>query len=104
MSSNLTTCSKIIKMVHPSVNCYYQHRYGGVYIVKDVATSTVDGTKWVVYSHVYPFEYATYIRPYNEWTDGRFSKLDNDSFYEIQKKDRAEFRLEIENNKHKYKV
>lgn len=79
----------------PKVNCYYQHRYGGLYIVTDVATSSVDKSKWVVYNHVYPFEYETWIRPYDEWCDGRFRQLEPSEYSELIKKDRTEFQIEI---------
>jgi hypothetical protein len=83
----------------PNINCYYQHRYGGLYIVKDIATSTVDKSKWVVYNHVYPFDYQTWIRPYDEWCDGRFRQLDNDEYIKLIKQDREAFKLEIAANK-----
>lgn len=79
----------------PNVNVYYQHRYGGLYIVKDIATSSVDKSKWVVYAHVYPFEYETWIRPYDEWCDGRFRQLEHGEYSELIKKDRIEFQIEI---------
>ena len=79
----------------PSVNVYYQHRYGGLYIVSDVATSTVDKSRWVVYEHVYPFEYQTWIRPYDEWCDGRFRQITMAEYNEFLKRDRIEFQLEI---------
>lgn len=82
-------------MIKPNINVYYQHRYGGLYIVKDIATSTVDKSKWVVYAHVYPFEYETWIRPYDEWCDGRFRELGPEEYSELLKKDRLEFRFEI---------
>jgi len=82
-------------MIKPEVNYYYQHRYGGLYIVNGIATSTVDKSKWVVYNHVYPFEYQTWIRPHDEWCDGRFRKLEPGEYDEFLKKDRLEFQLEI---------
>ena len=83
-------------MIVPNVNCYYQHRYGGLYIVSDIAKSSVDGSKWVVYNHVYPFQYETIIRPYDEWCDGRFRQLNPGEYEEIiNLKDRAKFQDEI---------
>ncbi len=80
----------------PHINRYYQHRYGGIYCVSDIATSTVDQSKWVVYNHVYPFEYATWVRPYNEWCDGRFSILAEGEYNEILNlKSREDFQIEI---------
>lgn len=82
-------------MIIPQVNCYYQHRYGGLYIVKEIATSTVDKSRWVVYNHVYPFEYDTWIRPYDEWCDGRFRKIEREEYTSLLMKDRLEFQVEI---------
>jgi hypothetical protein len=82
-------------MIKPEVNIYYQHRYGGIYIVKEIATSSVDKSTWVVYNHIYPFEYQTWIKPYDEWCDGRFRKITSVEFNEFISKDRIEFQLEI---------
>jgi hypothetical protein len=84
----------------PHVNCYYQHHYGGLYIVSDVAKSSVDGSKWVVYNHVYPFQYETIIRPYDEWCDGRFRQLEPGEYdIFIRDKDRMKFQDEIKEAK-----
>ena len=82
-------------MIRPEVNVYYQHRYGGLYKVQDIATSTVDKSKWVVYVHVYPFEYQPWIRPYDEWCDGRFRKVEHSEYSELLMRNREEFQLEI---------
>lgn len=82
-------------MIKPKVNIYYQHRYGGLYLVKDIATSSVDKSKWVVYAHVYPFDYEIWIRPYDEWCDGRFRQLESGEYQELIKKDRIEFQFEV---------
>jgi len=82
-------------MITPEINCYYQHRYGGIYIAKEIATSAVDRSKWVVYNHIYPFEYETWIRPYDEWCDGRFRKISNSELNSLLGKDKAEFQVEI---------
>jgi len=79
----------------PKIGVHYQHRYGGLYLVKDIAASTVDKTRWVVYTHVYPFEYQTWIRPYDEWCDGRFKEITNEEYDNLLRKDRLEFQLEI---------
>lgn len=82
-------------MITPEVNVYYRHRYGGLYIVQGIATSSVDKSKWVVYNHVYPFEYGTWIRPYDEWCDGRFRKIEHEEYSELLMKDRLAFQIEI---------
>lgn len=79
----------------PEINCYYQHRYGGLYKVSDIAFSTVDKSQWVVYNHVYPFEYVTWIRPYDEWCDGRFREITREEYREFLKRDQQEFQNEI---------
>ena len=83
-------------MATPKVGVYYQHRYGGVYKVSDISESTVDNTKWVVYHHIYPFEYKTWHRPYLEWSEeGRFREIDQGEFEELICKDRLQFQIEI---------
>lgn len=82
-------------MTEPKVNVYYQHRYGGLYVVSSIATNSVDKSKWVVYNHVYPFEYTTWIRPYDEWCDGRFREITNEEYNTFLTRDRLEFQLEI---------
>jgi hypothetical protein len=82
-------------MIKPKVNVYYQHRYGGLYIVSSIATSTVDKSKWVVYNHCYPFDYETWIRPYDEWCDGRFRELAPGEYSELIKTDRIAMQEEI---------
>jgi hypothetical protein len=89
--------------VEPQVSEFYQHRYGGIYIVHGISTSTVDKSKVVVYHHVYPFENQMWHRPYDEWCDGRFRKLENDEKYELLKRDREEFQKEITTKKLKEK-
>lgn len=89
-------------MIRPEVNCYYQHRYGGLYRVQDIATSTVDNTAWVVYMHVYPFEFKTFIRPYDEWVDGRFKKISNIEYSQMLQKNMLDFRKEVEKNKKEF--
>jgi hypothetical protein len=65
-------------------------------MVTDIAKSTIDQSKWVVYSHCYPFQYETWIRPYDEWCDGRFRQLEPSEYDElIMSKDRVTFQNEI---------
>lgn len=79
----------------PQVGLYYQHRYGGLYIVADIAKSTIDQSKWVVYHHCYPFFYETWIRPYDEFCDGRFRVLAPGEYDTFLSKDRVAFQTEI---------
>jgi len=69
--------------------------------VQDVAISTVDNSKWVVYAHAFPFQYEVWIRPYDEWCDGRFREITNQEYNEFLKRDRVEFQLEIGKNRAK---
>ena len=83
-------------MTTPTVNKYYQHRYGGLYRVTDLSESTVDNSKWVVYHHVYPFDYKTWHRPIDEWSEeGRFTEIDPTELSFLLRKDRTEFQIEI---------
>jgi hypothetical protein len=85
----------------PKINVYYQHRYGGLYKVQDIALSTVDNSKWVVYAHTFPFQYEVWTRPYDEWCDGRFREITNQEYSEFLKRDKVEFQLEIGKNRAK---
>ncbi len=84
-----------MEKVVPEVSKFYQHRYGGIYIVHGISTSTVDKSKVVVYHHVYPFENQMWHRPYDEWCDGRFQLLENSKKFDLLKRDREEFQKEI---------
>lgn len=86
-------------MMYPKVNRYYKHKYGGIYRVIELAESVVDNSVWVVYNHVYPYEYKVWVRPLHEWTDDRFSILTNDEYHSEIVKDRENFRAEIEQRK-----
>jgi len=84
----------------PEIGNYYQHRYGGLYLVKDVSTSTVDKTRWVVYEHIYPFERDTWHCPYEEFSDGRFRLITEEECMDIMEGNAREaFKLHIGNNK-----
>lgn len=84
----------------PDRNRFYQHRYGGIYSVDKVkAKSSVDKSEWVVYTHIWPFEEEVWIRPYSEWTDGRFRPLEQNEYLDLIRRDREEFQREITANK-----
>jgi len=75
---------------------YYQHRYGGIYRVDHgCATNTVDGSEWVVYTHVFPFEKNTFIRPRAEFCDGRFVALSDSELDRALSNDAAQARINI---------
>jgi hypothetical protein len=88
----------------PQTGDFYQHRYGGLYVVHGISTSTVDKSKVVVYNHVYPFEYQMWHRPYDEWIDGRFRKLSTEEKYELLSRDRETFQKEITEARTKAKM
>lgn len=79
----------------PVLHQIYQHRYGGVYIVDDVATHTVTKERLVIYSHIYPFDQVAWARPYDEWCDGRFTSITAERVEELLAKDRETFQREI---------
>lgn len=55
---------------------YYKHRYGGIYRLDGVGTSTVDGkTKVMVYTHIFPFEEQIWVRPIEQFTADRFTEI-----------------------------
>ena len=64
-----------------------------------IAKNTVDKSSWVVYTHIWPFETETYIRPYDEWCDGRFTEIMPRAFMELMVRDQDEFQKEIAENK-----
>ena len=76
---------------------YYQHRYGGVYHVdKPRVLSTVDKSEWVVYTHAWPFDTETWIRPKTEWEEeGKFREVYGDELMKLFAKDRISFQNEI---------
>ena len=59
------------------------------------AKSTVDKSAWTVYNHVWPFERETWVRPYNEWIDGRFRELTSEEVATFFARNRDEFQEEI---------
>lgn len=79
----------------PVLNEYYQHKYGGLYLVSDVATHTTTKERLVIYIHVYPFEESVHARPIDEWTDDRFTRIDYSKVEELLHRDRLEFQIEI---------
>lgn len=83
------------------LNKYYQHRYGGIYKAKYISLSTQDQSQWVVYDHIYPFEQKTWHRPYEEFTDGRFTEILTQDLMYFCSKDATRFRAEIAANKAK---
>lgn len=79
-------------MTEVHIGRYYQHRYGGIYHVSDISFSTVDQSKWVVYAHVFPFEYKVWHRPYDEFIDGRFRLMERDEYSKVlETTNRTEF-------------
>lgn len=83
-------------MLTPDTSKFYQHRYGGIYAVEfPKAKSSVDVSEWVVYTHIYPFEEEVWIRPYSEWTDGRFRPLEQEEYLHLIRRDREEFQQAI---------
>ena len=78
-------------------NKYHQHRHGGVYHVdKPRVLSTKDKSEWVVYTHAWPFELETWIRPKSEWEDeGRFREVSGAELLALFARDRLEFQNEI---------
>lgn len=51
------------------------HKKGGIYKFKKFVTSTVDGSIMVLYDHLWPHEMGTWVRPYEEFIDGRFVEV-----------------------------
>lgn len=54
------------------MSAFLQHRDGGIYQQLYVAKNTVDSSSVVVYQHIWPFEQSIWVRPYEEFWDGRF--------------------------------
>jgi hypothetical protein len=79
----------------PVIDQIYQHRYGGLYIVDSVATHTTTKERLVVYTHLYPFESETYVRPLDEWTEDRFRLISGYDYVELSRKDKEQFKIEI---------
>lgn len=86
-------------------NKYYQHRHGGVYHVdKPCVISTIDKSEWVVYTHAWPFEMTTWIRPKSEWEEeGRFREVSGEELMTLFFKDKVEFQEEIRKSKEESK-
>lgn len=80
----------------PESNKFYRHRYGGIYTVTvPKAKSTEDKSEWVAYTHVWPFAPETWIRPYDEWCDGRFQELAPGEYLQIIKQDKEAYKASI---------
>lgn len=63
----------------PSKDQLWAHKDGGLYTISTLATYTPDGSKVVVYAHVWPFDGDhTYVRPLSEWTADRFTQMRQD--------------------------
>jgi len=54
---------------------YFMHKDGGIYRYEGTSISTVDGSEWVLYKHIWPFEPKRYHRPKAEWTRDRFRQI-----------------------------
>lgn len=75
---------------------WYQHRDGGIYIVKHVGVRYSDRpTKGVLYAHMWPFEVGNWMRPEEEWTDDRFRPITHMEAEAIMKQDREAQRAAI---------
>ena len=53
------------------INGIYKHKKGNMYIVQDIATHSETLEKMVVYRALYG-DSKLWVRPYNEFVDGRF--------------------------------
>jgi len=75
---------------------FYQHKYGGIYIVNDdVATHTSTKEQLVIYTHVYPFERLVWATPASEWTAERFKKISFSEAESLMSGNREEFCIKI---------
>lgn len=79
----------------PIIHQIYQHRYGGIYIVDDVATHTTTKERLVIYSHIYPFDQVAWARPIEEWTEERFRAISATEVEDLLAKNRVQFQEEI---------
>jgi hypothetical protein len=73
----INTWSHINLHMELEPNTFYQHRYGGVYKLGEnfLSLSTIDLSRCVIYEHIFPFNQTYWHRPYDEFVDGRFTKL-----------------------------
>ena len=84
----------------PEVGSYYQHRYGGLYLLLGISKSTIDKSEWVVYEHIFPFERDMWHRPYEEFIDGRFRLISEIECLDIMEDNNREaYKLRIGNAK-----
>jgi hypothetical protein len=67
---------------------FVQHRYGGIYRVLSTGKSTIDASEVVIYTHVWPFEFGTWVRPMSEWTEDRFKPLTENEVIVLRQADR----------------
>jgi hypothetical protein len=80
---------------------YYKHKYGGIYLLIDIAKNKSNNDEiMVVYQHIYPFEKATYVRKKEEFDSS--NRLLTKEELEIELlKPRDEFQKEIMNSRKK---
>ena len=73
-------------------------------VVDADATSTVDLSRLVIYKHVFPFEQKSWVRPYSEFTDGRFKEINALELRDLLTKDRAQAQMDIAEAKRQSKA
>lgn len=83
----------------PIVGQIYQHRYGGLYVVDDVATHTGNKERLVIYTHLFPFEHQSWARPIDEWTEERFKPITGKEYTDLSLVDPEKAKLDIGLNK-----
>lgn len=57
------------------------HKKGGLYKFIKFVKSTEDGSIMAFYDHLWPHEYGSWVRPYEEFVDGRFVEVSLDGCY-----------------------
>jgi hypothetical protein len=78
---------------------YYRHVDGGVYFVLITGKSTEDQSQHVVYTHIYPFDMETWIRPLEQWTPARFTLIDHVEVGRLLALDRQQLKDQITEHK-----
>ena len=87
-------------MTYHPVQGYYQHVDGGLYFLEKIGKSTVDLSEHVVYTHIYPFEKQTWIRPLAEWAEPRFKLIkETDAIAIMLSTDRAVMQVAVSEQK-----